>query len=145
MLIKPNKHAIKTKCINISMNTVYHGWLLDKLSVCTERARVIVSHFSLKDNDTGTDTLYDVQTCTMLPKGREGTRSQLCSGVYTLLTLYENTHIPTAEVDVIGNLTPINARVIPLEGTQEKQSAVYHFHPFRHLSVQPVTHKRQKP
>lgn len=143
MLIKANQHAIKTTCNISSMNTLYRGWLLDKLSACIEQARVIVSHFSLKGNDTGSDTLYDVQTRTMLPKGREGNRSQLCSGVHALLTLYENTHIPTAEVDVIGNLTPVNSRVIPLEGTQEEQSAVYHFHPFRHFSVQSAIHKRQ--
>lgn len=42
-----------------------------------------VSHFSLKDNVTGSDTLHDVHTRTVLPMGREGNRSQLCSGVYT--------------------------------------------------------------
>lgn len=62
------------------------------------------------------------------------TRSQLCSGV---LTLYENTHVPAAKVDVVGNLTPVNARVIPMEGSQEKQGAIYYFHPFWHFTVQP--------
>lgn len=66
--------------------------------------------------------------------GRVYTGSQLCSGV---LTLDEDTHIPTAKVDVIGNLTPVNARVIPMEGSQEKQGAVYYFHPFGHFTVQP--------
>lgn len=103
-----------------------------------------VSHFSLKDNVTGSDTLYDVRARTVLPKGREGNRSQLCSGVYTPLTLYENAHIPTAEVDVIGNLTPVNSRVIPLEGTQEEQSAVHYFHPFWHFTVQSVKNERRK-
>lgn len=52
------------------------------------------------------------------------------------LTLYENTHVPTAKVDVVGNLTPVNARVIPMEGSQEEQGAVYYFHPFWHFTVQ---------
>lgn len=103
-----------------------------------------VSRFSLKDNVTGSDTLYDVHERTVLPKGRAGNRSQLCPGVYTPLTLYENTHIPTAEVDVIGNLTPVNSRVIPLEGTQEEQSAVHYFHPLWHFTVQSMMHKRCK-
>lgn len=100
-----------------------------------------VSHFSLKDNVTGNDTLYDVHARTVLPKGRADDRSQLCSGV---LTLYENAHIPTAEVDVIGNLTPVNSRVIPLEGTQEEQGAVHYFHPFWHFTVQSMRRKRRK-
>lgn len=93
-----------------------------------------VSNYSLKDNVTGNNNLYDVRTRSPLPGGRVQTRSQLCSGV---LTLDENTHIPTAKADVIGNLTPVNARVIPMEGPQEKQGAVYYFHPFWHFTVQP--------
>lgn len=92
-----------------------------------------VSNYSLKDNVAGNNNLHDVHARTMLPEGRVYTRSQLCSGV---LTLYENTHIPTAKVDVIGNLTPVNARVIPMEGSQEEQGAVYYFHPFWHFTVQ---------
>lgn len=64
--------------------------------------------------------------------------------VYSPLTLYENAHIPTAEVDVIGNLTPVNSRVIPLEGTQEEQSAVHHFHSLWHFTVQSGIHKRHE-
>lgn len=95
-----------------------------------------MSHFSLKDNVPGNDALCDVH-----PGGRADNRSQLCSGV---LTLYENAHVPTAEVDVIGNLTPVNSRVIPLEGTQEEQGAVHNFYPLRHVTVQSVRHKVHK-
>lgn len=102
------------------------------------------SHFSLKDSVTGNNTLSDVHACTVLPKGGEANWSQLCSGMYTPLTLYENTHIPTAEVDVIGNLTPVNSRVIPMEGTQEEQSAVQYFHPFWHFTVQPGIHETKQ-
>lgn len=93
-----------------------------------------VSNYSLKDNVTGNNNLYDVRARSTLPGGRVSARSQLCSGV---LTLYENTHVPTAKVDVIGNLTPVNARVVPMEGSQEKQGAVDYFHPFWHFAVQP--------
>lgn len=68
------------------------------------------------------------------------TGSQLCCGA---LTLDENTHIPTAKVDVIGNLTPVNARVVPMERSQEKQGAVDYFHPFWHLAVQPRAQGRR--
>lgn len=123
MLIKANQHAIKNKS-NISANTLYHGRLLT-VTMYRMTESDTVSHFSLKDNVTGSDTLCDVHAHTVLPKGRQGNRSQRCSGVYSPLTLYQNAHIPTAEVDVIGNLTPVNSRVIPLEGAQEEQSAVY--------------------
>lgn len=114
------------------------------VSVCRLDESDTVSRFSLKDNVTGSDTLCDVHARTSLPRGREGNGSQLCSRVRTPLTLYENAHIPTAEVDVIGNLTPVNSRVVPLEGTQEEQSAVDYFHSFWHFTVQSVTHKRHK-
>ena len=93
---------------------------------------------------SGSDTLYDLRACIVLSKGSGGNRSQLCSGVYTALTLYEKAHIPTAEVDVIGNLAPVNSRVIALEGTQEEQSAVHYFHPCWHFAVQSIVHKRRK-
>lgn len=80
----------------------------------------------------------DVHAGTELPGRRADNRSQLCSGA---LTLYENAHVPTAEVDVIGNLTPVNSRVIPLEGTQEEQGAVQNLHPLWHVTVQPMRHE----
>ncbi len=127
----------------LSANTLYHGWMCDRLSVCTERARVIQCHISAWR--TMSQAVIPFVTwvhaqCFI----RAGSRSQLCSGVDAPLTLYENAHISTAEVDVIGNLTPVNSRVIPVEGTQEEQSAVHYFHPFWHFTVQPVMRKRHK-
>lgn len=52
------------------------------------------------------------------------------------LTLYEDAHVPAAEVDVVRHLAPVNARVVPLEGSQEDQGAVHHLHPLGHFAVQ---------
>lgn len=60
------------------------------------------------------------------------------------LTLYENANVPTAEVDVVGKLTPVHARIVPLERTEEKQCAVEDFDAFWHLTVQPGTKKQRE-
>lgn len=72
---------------------------------------------------------------TELPGGRADWRSQL-SSPSVALTLYEDAHVPAAEVDVVGHLAPVNAGVVPLERPQEDQGAVHHFHPLGHFAVQ---------
>lgn len=58
-----------------------------------------------------------------------------------MLTLYEDAHVSAAEVNVVGNLTPVDARVIAMKGTQKKQSAVSRFHTLWHFIVQSTMQK----
>lgn len=74
MLIKTNQHAITAKS-KISSKPLYH-WFFGRPSVGDAE-----SHFSLKDNVTGSDTLYDVHACTVLPKRLRSSHSQLCSSL----------------------------------------------------------------
>lgn len=100
-----------------------------------------MSHFSLKDNVTGNDTSPGM-TCTHARSFLGERRRLEESAVFPVaLTLYEDAHIPAAEVDVVGHLAPVNARVVPLERPQEDQGAVHHLHPLGHFAVQPERRK----
>lgn len=125
MLIMANRHAVKT-------SSVQHGWLLHTPASYTTAWRGRVSHFSWKDIGPVMPSMMD-------------TRAQRSAPVYkSTLTLYEDAHISTAEVNIVGNLAPVNAGVVPVKRTKEKQSVVSHFHALWHFIVQSAIHKIKK-